>query len=185
MAGKAGRSGGSGKVCGGGFVDGAHGLSLARSAGRVRQMARRLPPLLALGAKGRGGAHVHGAFGRSGFRIGDERWNDLPGPSTRHRRKRGTPHPAIGRSRGGLTTKIGALVDAGGVTGVLVPGHRHDVNLVGTLMNGVACGAATRPSTPTSCARFSPKEPSKRSSRRAREPPAPMALPARHPNGVI
>jgi transposase len=43
-----------------------------------------------------------------------------------------------------LTTKIGALVDALGnlVTFVLVPGHRHDVNLVDKLMNGVACGAS-------------------------------------------
>jgi transposase len=42
-----------------------------------------------------------------------------------------------------LTTKIGALVDALGnlVKFVLVPGHRHDVNLVEKLMEGVACGA--------------------------------------------
>ena len=42
-----------------------------------------------------------------------------------------------------MTTKIGALVDALGnlVTFVLVPGQRHDVNLVDKLMNGVACGA--------------------------------------------
>lgn len=42
-----------------------------------------------------------------------------------------------------MTTKIGALVDALGnlVTFVLVPGQRHDVNLVDKLMNSVACGA--------------------------------------------
>jgi hypothetical protein len=42
-----------------------------------------------------------------------------------------------------LTTKIGALVDALGnlIAFVLVPGQRHDVNLVDKLMNGVACGA--------------------------------------------
>jgi transposase len=56
---------------------------------------------------------------------------------------RGTQNQAIGRSRGGLTTKIGALVDALGnlIAFVLVPGQRHDVNLVDQLMNGVACGA--------------------------------------------
>jgi transposase len=42
-----------------------------------------------------------------------------------------------------LTTKIGALVDALGnlISFVLVPGQRHDVNLVDKLMNGVACDA--------------------------------------------
>jgi transposase len=56
---------------------------------------------------------------------------------------RGTQNQAIGRSRGGLTTKIGALVDALGnlIAFVLVPGQRHDVNLVDKLMHGVACGA--------------------------------------------
>ncbi len=45
--------------------------------------------------------------------------------------------------RGGLATKIGALVDALGnlVKFVLVPGQRHDVNLVEKLMDGVACAA--------------------------------------------
>ena len=40
-----------------------------------------------------------------------------------------------------MTTKIGALVDALGnlIAFVLVPGQRHDVNLVDKLMNGVAC----------------------------------------------
>jgi hypothetical protein len=35
-----------------------------------------------------------------------------PGPPAWHRRKRGTQNQAIGRSRGGLTTKIMPLVDA-------------------------------------------------------------------------
>jgi len=58
-------------------------------------------------------------------------------------RKTGTHNQAIGRSRGGLTTKIGALVDALGnlVIFMLVPRQRHDVNLVDKLMKGVACGA--------------------------------------------
>ena len=42
-----------------------------------------------------------------------------------------------------MTTKIGALVDALGnlIKFILVPGQRHDVNLVETLMEGVACEA--------------------------------------------
>ena len=45
------------------------------------------------------------------------------------RRKRGTQNQAIGRSRGGLTTKILALVDALGnlIRFILMPGQRHDV----------------------------------------------------------
>ncbi|OKO80875.1 hypothetical protein AC628_08100 [Bradyrhizobium sp. NAS96.2] len=48
--------------------------------------------------------------------------------STWHRRKRGIQNQAIGRSRGGLTTKIVALVDALGnlIRFVLLPGQRHD-----------------------------------------------------------
>lgn len=42
-----------------------------------------------------------------------------------------------------MTTKLGALVDALGnlIAFVLLPGQRHDVNLVDLLMNSVACGA--------------------------------------------
>ena len=43
-------------------------------------------------------------------------------------RKKGTQNQAIGRSRGGLTTKIVALVDGLGNLArfVLLPGQRHD-----------------------------------------------------------
>ena len=52
-------------------------------------------------------------------------------------------HQAIGRSRGGLTTKIVALVDALGtlVRFVLVPGQRHDLVGVPPLIEGIAFGA--------------------------------------------
>jgi transposase len=48
---------------------------------------------------------------------------------------------AIGKSRGGLTTKIAALVDALGnlVRFVLLPGQRHDVTSFDVLMAGIAC----------------------------------------------
>ena len=50
---------------------------------------------------------------------------------------------AIGRSRGGLTTKIVALADALGnlVRFVLLPGQRHDTIGVPPLIEGVAFGA--------------------------------------------
>ena len=55
----------------------------------------------------------------------------------------GTRNQAIGRSRGGLTTKIVALVDALGslVRFVLLPGQRHDSLGVQPLIEDVAFGA--------------------------------------------
>jgi len=109
----------------------------------MRQLVHGVHALLAMGEKGCVEAHFRGVIRRSRFRIRDDRWNDLSGPSAWSRRKRGTQNQAIGRSRGGLTTKIGALVDALGnlVAFVLAPGQRHDVKLFATLMEGVTCGA--------------------------------------------
>ena len=55
--------------------------------------------------------------------------------------QRGTQNQAIGKSRGGLTTKIAALVDALGnlVRFVLLPGQRHDITSFDVLMAGIAC----------------------------------------------
>jgi hypothetical protein len=52
-----------------------------------------------------------------------------PGPSAWHRRKRGTQNQAIGKSRGGLTTKIAVIVDAldNLIRFVLLSGQRHDI----------------------------------------------------------
>ena len=57
--------------------------------------------------------------------------------------KGGTQQQAIGRSRGGLTTKIVALVDALGhlVRFVLLPGQRHDIVGVAPLIAGVSFDA--------------------------------------------
>ncbi len=57
-------------------------------------------------------------------------------------RKRGTQGQAIGKSRGGLTTKILALTDALGnlVRFVLLPGQRYDTIGVAPLIKGVEFG---------------------------------------------
>ena len=57
--------------------------------------------------------------------------------------KGGTEQQAIGRSRGGLTTKIVAPVDALGnlVRFVLLPGQRHDTVGVAPLIEGVSFDA--------------------------------------------
>jgi transposase len=91
-------------------------------------MEFRLQALPALGAKGCIRESLQVLIWRSGFRIRAHRRHHRPGPPAWHRRKRGTQNQAIGRSRGGLTTKIVALVDALGnlVRFVLLPGQRHD-----------------------------------------------------------
>ena len=57
--------------------------------------------------------------------------------------KGGAENNAIGRSRGGLTTKIVALVDALGnlVRFILLPGQRHDTVGVAPLIEGVSFDA--------------------------------------------
>ena len=76
-----------------------------------------------------------GIVRRSRLRIRHDRRNHHPRPSAWDGRKRGTQNQAIGphpeparRTRGGLTTKIVALVDALGNLArfVLLPGQRHD-----------------------------------------------------------
>jgi len=68
---------------------------------------------------------------------------DYPPKSVRPGRKRGTQSQAIGRSKGGMTTKILALTDALGnlVRFVLLPGHRFDAVGVPPLIDGGAFGA--------------------------------------------
>ena len=98
------------------------------------------PPM---GAQGRIRADFRGVRGRSRFRVRGHRRNDRQGSPARSRRKRGTQNQAIGRSRGGLTTKIVALVDALGNVArfVLLPGQRHDSIGVEPLIAGLDFGA--------------------------------------------
>src|SRR4051794_14157949 len=65
------------------------------------------------------------------------------GPPARTRGKGGTSRQAIGRSKGGLTTKILALTDALGnlVRFVLLPGQRFDTVGVPPLIDGITFGA--------------------------------------------
>jgi transposase len=67
---------------------------------------------------------------RSRQRIRDDRQHDRAGPSTQRRRAKKGGNEAIGRSKGGLTTKINATVDAlGNPTGfALTPGNAHDLD---------------------------------------------------------
>ena len=61
------------------------------------------------------------------------------GASTRGRRKRGTRNQSIGRSRGGLTSKIHIAVDALGnpLRFILTPGQWHDITQAEDLVEGL------------------------------------------------
>ena len=79
---------------------------------------------------------------RAGHGIRHGRRHHRQGPPPRTGRKRGTQSQAIGRSKGGMTTKILALTDALGnlVRFVLLPGHRFDTVGVAPLIDGLAFG---------------------------------------------
>src|SRR3546814_11708165 len=78
----------------------------------------------------------------SGLRICDDRQHDLEGPRRCERRKRGAESAAIGRSRGGLTTKLHAAVDAIGLPlrNHPTPGKYGDCMQAKTLLSGMEGG---------------------------------------------
>jgi transposase len=67
---------------------------------------------------------------------------DRARPPARRRRKKGGPDHAIGRSRGGLSTKINARVDGRGlpIRIVLLPGQASDKAAVPALIEGMPGG---------------------------------------------
>ena len=83
-----------------------------------------------MGRKRRLGESIQDLSGRSGQRVRHDRCNHRQSPPAQRRgSKKGDSNEAIGRSRGGLTTKIHAIVDALGnpLAVSLTGGHVHDV----------------------------------------------------------
>src|SRR5215211_7480480 len=83
-----------------------------------------------MGRKRRLGESIQDLSGRSGQRVRHHRCNRRQSPPAQRRgSKKGDSNEAIGRSRGGLTTKIHAIVDALGnpLAVSLTGGHVHDV----------------------------------------------------------
>jgi transposase len=119
---------------------------VARPAGAVRGLEEGPHPLRPLGEAWGLGAGLP-ALGRRGRqRVRDDRQHDRPRPSAQRRRakKAGRAEAeAIGRSRGGLSTKIHALVDAlGNPTGfALSPGQAHDLEGADALLPDLAADA--------------------------------------------
>src|ERR671938_1013696 len=124
-------------------MDCPHGQSMAGPTRRVWQMELGLCPLPRLGESGRVSEALRCHLGRSRHGIRHGRRHHRQSPPPRAGRKRGTQSQAIGRSKGGMTTKILALTDALGnlVRFVLLPGQRFDTAGVPPLIEGLAFGA--------------------------------------------
>ena len=75
---------------------------------------------------------------KSGLRIPDHRLHHRARPPACGRRKRGAEDEAIGRSRGGLSTKINAVVDALGnpLRFILTAGQKGDAPQAAALIEG-------------------------------------------------
>src|SRR3954469_21214699 len=117
---------------------------LARSARAVRLWGQGANPLQPLGQDRRVGAAVPAPGGRRGQRIRHDRLNHRARASARGRRpQKAGPDQAIGRSKGGLTTKIHALVDAlGNPVGFhLTGGQEHDLAGADALLPGLEADA--------------------------------------------
>jgi transposase len=86
-----------------------------------------------MAARFRGSGRALAGFARS------DRLLDYPRPSARRRRKKGGEDHAIGRSRGGLSTKIHVVVDAVGlpVRLLLTPGQASDKTTLPELIAGL------------------------------------------------
>ncbi len=114
--------------------------SMARPAGRVRQLEQRVRALFPVGQTRGMGESFQGLGGRSGLRIPDHRFNHCAGTSTCVGRKRGTQNQAIGRSRGGLTSKVHIAVDGLGnpLRFILTGGQVGDVTQAEELIADVA-----------------------------------------------
>ena len=71
------------------------------------------------------------------WRCSDDRLDHCESPSFGRRRKRGASEQAIGRSRGGRTTKIHAVVDGGGrpIAFEITPGQLGDVRAALALLS--------------------------------------------------
>ena len=121
------------------FVGAAHRRPLARHAGTVRQLEFCVRALLALEqARGVGrGVRNLGESRASGRRGTCHQFHDCAGASACSRRKGGNQNQeALGRSRGGFSTKVHLRTNAKGdpLTFDVTPGEAHEVKGYDALM---------------------------------------------------
>jgi len=115
---------------------------MARSATDIRQLEYGVQALSRLGEGRRFQTDFRCGLERSRYGIRHGRRDNRQSSPPRAGRKRGTKSQAIGKSKGGWTTKILALTDALGnlVRFVLLPGHRFDTVGVATLIKDLEFG---------------------------------------------
>jgi transposase len=106
-------------------------------------MEQRVQAVSALGQKQCVSTDIRSCVRRSRLRVCAYRWHHRQRSPEGERRKRGTQNQAIGRSKGGLTTKVLALTDALGnlVRFKLLPGQRSEIVGVPELIQGLAFDA--------------------------------------------
>src|SRR5271157_4730274 len=96
-----------------------------------------------MGRERRVGEVVQGSGSRCGQRVRHDRFHDrASSPTQRRRSKKTGQNQAIGRSKGGLSTKIHALVDALGnpLLFLLTPGQAHDLEGADEFLPQMAAG---------------------------------------------
>ena len=102
-----------------------------------------VPTLPPLGPERRVAARVRGRAG-PGPGLGHARLDQRAGAPARGRAKKSSaPAEALGRSRGGFTSKLHAVVDALGnpLRLALTPGQQADCSVAADLLQGLAVGA--------------------------------------------
>jgi len=116
---------------------------VARPAGGIRQLEFDLSAVSAVGRQRRLGCDPGGARWKRIVRRrpSDDRCDRYPCASLRGRWKGGTGRNALGRSRGGFSTKINARTNADGLPiGIeITPGQTHDVTAYPALMDDIDC----------------------------------------------
>jgi hypothetical protein len=125
-----------------GILSASHRCTVARCAGKVWEMELSLPPFPAL---------APAVCGRAWPSLSPRRWPRAGitrstalrfAPMSQQRRKRGIHQRALGRSRGGFTSKIHCLGDARGrpISFDLTPGEAADCKSYDTLISSCRSG---------------------------------------------
>ena len=129
------------------LMDSAHRGTLARSARTLWSLAYRGQPLLPLAEGWYLGSAVGGGASPSRRRRPAElgpalsRWHHDPSPSARGWGKKRDPESeALGRSRGGFSTKVHLRAEGGGqlLTLILTPGQQHEATVFESLLESGA-----------------------------------------------
>ena len=117
---------------------------MARPARALRLLEDGLQPFLKLVAARSLGNHLQGASYRDRRRGGHDRRLRRSRTSGCVGRKRGIISNALGRSRGGFSTKLHALVDTQGrpIHVELTPGQQHESTVAEAIIAGHARGKA-------------------------------------------